>query len=164
MKRRHKGHLSPLTVDSNPLGRQIPPMVTFSPFRPVNAPSEGVRAAWLLLARRTAMRPDILTPADVAIEWGCSEKHVRNMIHRGELGHFRLGGKLLRIPRSAVEQAECARQTTTPTPSAGSAPTSSPEANASSSSARTASAGASGSARTTKLRLVAERQRSMPRP
>ena len=54
------------------------------------------------------MRPDIMTPREVADEWGCSEKHVRNMVNRGELRHFRLGGKLLRIPRSAVEEAECA--------------------------------------------------------
>ncbi|WP_419506429.1 hypothetical protein [Methylobacterium hispanicum] len=41
------------------------------------------------------------------------------MVNRGELGHFRLGGKLLRIPRSAVEQAECA-MTVSPTKSVGS--------------------------------------------
>ncbi|KQP61095.1 helix-turn-helix domain-containing protein [Methylobacterium sp. Leaf108] len=49
----------------------------------------------------------VLTPALVAARWGCSERHVRNMAKRGDLGHFRLGGKLLRIPLSAVEEIEC---------------------------------------------------------
>lgn len=37
---------------------------------------------------------------------GGSEQHVRNMVNRGQLGHFQLGGKLLRIPRTAVDEAE----------------------------------------------------------
>ena len=52
------------------------------------------------------MRPDILIPKEVAERWDCSEQHVGNMINPGELGHFRLGGKLLRIPLSAVEEVE----------------------------------------------------------
>lgn len=35
-----------------------------------------------------------------------SERHVRNLIRSGHLGHFRLGGRLLRIPASAVEEYE----------------------------------------------------------
>lgn len=57
----------------------------------------------------TVDRP--MRPQQVAERWGCSEKHVRNLIKRGELGHFRLGGRLLRIPASAVEEYE-QRQTT----------------------------------------------------
>ncbi|WP_197430721.1 helix-turn-helix domain-containing protein [Methylobacterium sp. CCH5-D2] len=56
------------------------------------------------------MRPDILVPKQVAERWGCSEQHVRNMVNRGQLGHFRLGGKLLRIPLSAVEEVEQAQR------------------------------------------------------
>jgi len=47
-----------------------------------------------------------LLPKQVAERWGCSEKHVRNLIRDGKLGHFRLGGRLLRIPASAVEEYE----------------------------------------------------------
>lgn len=55
--------------------------------------------------------PDVLIPKEVAAEWGCSEQHVRNVVIRGEPGHFRLGGKLLRIPRSAVDEVERAVRT-----------------------------------------------------
>lgn len=47
-----------------------------------------------------------MLPRDVAERWQCSERHVRNLINRGELRHFRLGGKLVRIPISAVEEFE----------------------------------------------------------
>jgi excisionase family DNA binding protein len=49
----------------------------------------------------------VLTPEDVAERWKCSPSHVRRLIANGKLGHFRLGGKLLRIPESAVEAFEC---------------------------------------------------------
>ena len=39
----------------------------------------------------------VLTPAMLADHWHCSERHVRNLINRGELRGVRLGGKLLRI-------------------------------------------------------------------
>lgn len=48
------------------------------------------------------------TPETLAERWGCSSAHVRSMIRRGELAHFRLGGKLLRI--SAEEVARCESQ------------------------------------------------------
>lgn len=48
-----------------------------------------------------------LTPAMVAEMWGCSEKTVRNEIAAGRLRHFRVGQKLLRIPREALEEYEC---------------------------------------------------------
>ncbi|WP_370874732.1 helix-turn-helix transcriptional regulator [Ancylobacter vacuolatus] len=47
--------------------------------------------------------PRPLLPKHVAERWGCSERTVRNMIRAGRLKHFRLGGRLLRIPLSAVE-------------------------------------------------------------
>ncbi len=48
-----------------------------------------------------------LTPAMVAEMWGCSERTVRNEIAAGRLRHFRVGQKLLRIPRDALEEYEC---------------------------------------------------------
>jgi excisionase family DNA binding protein len=48
----------------------------------------------------------IYTPKTLAAEWGCSERHVRNLINRGQLRAFRLGGKLLRIPAEAVREVE----------------------------------------------------------
>lgn len=52
----------------------------------------------------TVNRP--LLPRDVAERWGCSERHVRNLIRDGKLGHFRVGDRLLRIPAAAVEEYE----------------------------------------------------------
>ena len=46
------------------------------------------------------------TPETLAERWGCSSAHVRSMIRRGELAHFRLGGKLLRIAAREVERYE----------------------------------------------------------
>ena len=46
------------------------------------------------------------TPRQLAERWECSERHVRNLINRGELQFFRLGGKLVRIPHSGVEAFE----------------------------------------------------------
>ncbi|POR42521.1 hypothetical protein CRT23_12065 [Methylobacterium sp. V23] len=109
------------------------------------------------------MREDILIPKQVAARWGCSEQHVRNMVNRGELGHFRLGGKLLRIPLSAVEEAECAIKASFTT-SDGSSRPATPKANASSRSGRTGSAAGSASAPVSRLRLAAVRQPSTPKP
>lgn len=47
------------------------------------------------------------TPTTLAERWQCSERHVYNMIERGELPSFRLGGKLLRIRAEDVEAIEC---------------------------------------------------------
>src|SRR5262245_18520354 len=63
------------------------------------------------------IRPDIYTPTTLAREWHCSERHIRNLILTGKLEAFRLGGKLLRITRQAVEDFECRNLTA----SAGSA-------------------------------------------
>jgi len=45
------------------------------------------------------------TPETLAERWGCSSAHIRAMIRRGELVHFRLG-KLLRISAVEVERYE----------------------------------------------------------
>lgn len=52
-------------------------------------------------------KPVVFTPATLAKRWDCSEQHVRNLINRGELPSFRLGGKLLRIRGEDVEAFEC---------------------------------------------------------
>ena len=44
-----------------------------------------------------------LTVEQVADRWGCSDNHVRNLIHRGELRAFRLGRRLIRVPETALE-------------------------------------------------------------
>jgi excisionase family DNA binding protein len=45
------------------------------------------------------------TPETLAERWGCSPAHIRAMIRRGELPHFRLGGKLLGPEREYIKQA-----------------------------------------------------------
>ncbi|KAB1068863.1 helix-turn-helix domain-containing protein [Methylobacterium planeticum] len=102
------------------------------------------------------MSPKVLTPALVAERWGCSERHVRNMANRGDLASFRLGGKLLRIPLSAVEaleQAECQTSHTRSDASRGSA---------SSLGGRGASGNVTALAPLTRARLDGLRQRSTP--
>lgn len=47
------------------------------------------------------------TPETLAERWGCSGRHVRNLLERGELRFFRLGAKLIRIPADAVREYEC---------------------------------------------------------
>lgn len=109
------------------------------------------------------MNPNALLPREVAERWGCSEQHVRNMVNRGDLAHYRLGGKLLRIPLSAVEDVECATKAT-PTKSDGSSRPSSRRENASSRSGQMEHAVASGSVPLTRLKLADLRQRSTQRP
>jgi excisionase family DNA binding protein len=46
------------------------------------------------------------TPATLAKHWGCSERHIRNLIASGDLGHLKLGGKLIRIPIAEVSAYE----------------------------------------------------------
>jgi excisionase family DNA binding protein len=47
--------------------------------------------------------PKVFTPDTLAKEWSCSGQHIRNLISRGELRAFKLGGKLLRIRAEDVE-------------------------------------------------------------
>jgi excisionase family DNA binding protein len=46
------------------------------------------------------------SPKKLAEHWHCSERHVRNLIARGEIRSFRLGGKLLRIAWEEVDRFE----------------------------------------------------------
>ncbi len=50
--------------------------------------------------------PNVFTPETLAEYWGCSSANVRNLVRRAELGHFKLGGKLLRISKEHVEAYE----------------------------------------------------------
>jgi excisionase family DNA binding protein len=52
----------------------------------------------------------VFTPAALAREWACSERHIRNLVAAGQLRAFRLGGKLLRISSEEAEAFKC-RQT-----------------------------------------------------
>jgi excisionase family DNA binding protein len=53
------------------------------------------------------MTPRVHTVASLASEWGVSDTFVYNEIAAGRLRAFRLGGRLLRIRREAVEEYEC---------------------------------------------------------
>lgn len=46
------------------------------------------------------------TPKSLSERWHCSERHVRNLINRGDLPHFKLGAKLIRIKRTDIEEYE----------------------------------------------------------
>lgn len=69
----------------------------------------------MTLTAETLMINRPLLPREVAERWGCSERHVRNLIANGQLGHFRVGERLLRIPAAAVEEYE-RRQSVTAVP------------------------------------------------
>jgi len=60
----------------------------------------------MTLTAETLMINRPLLPREVAERWGCSERHVRNLIASGQLGHFRVGDRLLRILAAAVEEYE----------------------------------------------------------
>lgn len=46
------------------------------------------------------------SPKSLAERWGIKPNCVYKMVSRGELGAFKLGGTLLRIPASEVERVE----------------------------------------------------------
>lgn len=48
----------------------------------------------------------LYTVATLAERWDTSDTFVYDEINRGRLGHLRLGGKLIRIPRACVEEYE----------------------------------------------------------
>ncbi|MCO6390566.1 excisionase family DNA-binding protein [Aliihoeflea aestuarii] len=50
--------------------------------------------------------PNVFTPKTLAERWHCSERHIRNMLERGDLDFFRLGGKLVRIRTEDVVRYE----------------------------------------------------------
>jgi len=49
---------------------------------------------------------DVFTPEMLAERWQCSSRHIRNLVKQNRLPAFRVGGKLLRIKREAVERFE----------------------------------------------------------
>ena len=49
------------------------------------------------------------TPKRLAERWMCSERHVRNMIKRGDIPAFKYGDKLLRIKWEDVDAFESGR-------------------------------------------------------
>ena len=51
-------------------------------------------------------RPNAFTPQMLADRWDCSERHVRNMIKRGDIRSFLFGGKLVRISSEEVDRFE----------------------------------------------------------
>lgn len=53
----------------------------------------------------TPAEPRAFTPATLAKRWACSERHVRNMIDRGELPSFRFG-TLIRVRLDDVQAYE----------------------------------------------------------
>ena len=48
----------------------------------------------------------VFTPKSLAERWECSAGTIYNMIERGELAAFKVGGKLLRIREDVVEAYE----------------------------------------------------------
>jgi excisionase family DNA binding protein len=52
----------------------------------------------------------VFSPKTLAKAWDCSDRHIRNLISRGELRAFRLGS-LIRIPADAVEDFLIANNT-----------------------------------------------------
>ncbi|MEX2741062.1 helix-turn-helix domain-containing protein [Rhizobium mongolense] len=50
--------------------------------------------------------PKAFSPRSLADRWHCSERHVRNLINRGDLPYFKLGGKLIRIKWTDVDEYE----------------------------------------------------------
>jgi len=42
-----------------------------------------------------------MRPSELAQRWQCTKAHVRALIKRGNLPHFRVGGRLIRIPLAA---------------------------------------------------------------
>lgn len=60
--------------------------------------------------------------ATLAAHWGCSTDTIYALIKSGELPHFKLGGKLIRIRSDQVDAFECRAQPTsrdTPSLSSG---------------------------------------------
>ena len=45
--------------------------------------------------------------ATLAAHWGCGADTIYTLVRSGELAHFKLGGKLIRIRADEVERYEC---------------------------------------------------------
>lgn len=63
----------------------------------------------------------VYSVATLAEHWGCGTDTVYALIKSGELQHFKLGGKLIRIRSDEVERFEC-RPTTACNDTAGRSP------------------------------------------
>jgi excisionase family DNA binding protein len=96
--------------------------------------------------------PRIYTPASLAREWSCSERHIRNLVAAGQLRGFRLGGKLLRIPQDAVQEFMQCQNTASDGSTDGSASPGGPQENGT----------VTRLGPMTRARLTALRQRSTP--
>ena len=69
------------------------------------------------LERQNEMAERPYTVATLAERWQCSDQHIRDLIHKGELSCFR-AGRLIRIPASEVERFESNTNYVTDEPSA----------------------------------------------
>jgi excisionase family DNA binding protein len=58
------------------------------------------------------------SPKKLAARWGCTPQFVHKLIRNGQLKHFKLGAKLVRIPAEEVARWE-AQQTTSSESSTG---------------------------------------------
>jgi len=56
----------------------------------------------------------IFDVATLAEHWACGTDTIYSLVRSGELAHFKLGGKLIRIRADEVERYEC--RTITPSP------------------------------------------------
>lgn len=75
-------------------------------FLPVSPAVERAEEPKVDEPKPTGPPPNVMTPATLAERWRCSEKHIRNLVSAGKLDCFHLGGKLIRIRGSAVEEYE----------------------------------------------------------
>ncbi|TAN19675.1 MAG: DNA-binding protein [Rhizobiaceae bacterium] len=50
--------------------------------------------------------PKVFTPGMLAERWACSERHIRNMIDRGDLRAFKIGERLVRVRAQDVKAFE----------------------------------------------------------
>jgi excisionase family DNA binding protein len=65
------------------------------------------------LAPMAEMTDRPFSPETLAERWGCSARHVRNLIKRGDINAFQLGGKLWRISAAEVARIEASGNTET---------------------------------------------------
>lgn len=54
---------------------------------------------------------DVYTPNTLAERWGCTGRHVRELINSGRLQAIKLGPKIIRIRKEWVEEFECRSMT-----------------------------------------------------
>jgi len=82
-------------------------------FRPVPLAVERAEEPTVEEPEPIGPPPDVMTPASLSKRWRCSERHIRNLISAGKLECFYLGGKLIRIRGSAIEEYEGKSQIST---------------------------------------------------